>query len=475
MKTFLFWSLKQKLFLIILMTITPSLLLYGWIAESHFLAALDRQFDERLALLGDQFQATMPMERLLSYSRADVTTLIFQKDRTRVRAFVKHHQLDRLCLTNPEGRVCLDSRQLPPGALFMSPGNNQPTSQGAILYRSQYGEWHKAYNLTLPHGYRLHLSAGSQMYAVIKKVRHRQNTTLLLGGLLAMAASWFFIGLLSRRLSKLTRGFLLLQSGYDRPLIKVRGRDEIAYLLRAFNETVEKLKQRQEQITREHENRLSNMKILAAGVAHEIRNPLTGISGMIDLIDREQRAGRLESTMELLDRIRQEINRMNSIIQYMMDYARQPNLQLEKIDILDLLQDVRKEDHHCLLQVVPPLPAMMLDRNALRTVLRNFVINAREASGPEDPIVIGARTGKHRLYIYVKDKGPGIPPEARKKLFTPFNSSKARGSGLGLAIAKNIISAHHGRIAYRSSSRGSLFILIFHLPKELPHGHLVID
>ncbi len=475
MKTFLFWSLKQKLFFIILLTIIPSLLLYAWMTEGHFLDALHRQFDDRLSLISDYFKATMPLKRMLGYTQSDMATVVYKKDLAQLRNFVRTYNLDRLTLTNPEDRICMDSRHLPPGALFILPAHNLTRPRNVFFSRDQNGRWHKAYTQVLFNSYRLRLSAGSQMFAVINKIRRRQNTTLLFGSLLAMVASWFFVSLLSRRLSKLTRGFTLLQSGVDRPVIAVKGHDEIAYLLRAFNETVEKLKLRQDQINVEHETRLANMKILAAGVAHEIRNPLAGISSIIDLIDHDHHAGHEENIPELLDRIRQEISRMNVIIQGMMDYARQPNLHLEKTDIPALLREMQQEDHNCLLQVSAPLPEAMLDRQAIHTVLRNFIINAREASGPDAPILLGGRTGRRHVYIYVKDQGPGISLEAREKLFTPFNSSKARRSGLGLAIAKNIIAAHHGRITCRSSSRGSLFVLIFHLSKELPDGHLVID
>lgn len=466
MKRFIFWSLQQKLFLIILITLAPSLLLYAWVAENHFVDALDKQFNDRLALISRQLITTMPLDRFFSYTVEDITTKLYQSDLRAVRQFAQTHQLDRVTITDPAGRICIDSATRFPGYLFTPLASASSRMQSAILFKAKSGHWIKPFIVPLQSGYHLHLSAGKQMSAIVQTARSRRNWSLFFGGILALLTSWFFIRLLSRRLSKLTQGFKQLSNGHRLINIDDKGHDEVAYLLTAFKDMVSKLRERENNITQEHESRLSDMKILAAGVAHEIRNPLTGISGMVDLLHRLNHTRINEQSSQLIDRIQKEIRRMDNIIHDMMAYASQPTIHLVPTALPDVLSEMVELDQHSTLHMTRPLPLLMLDPLAIKTVLRNLIINAREASDPEADIAIGTRVYQHYVLIYVRDFGSGIPREQRPNIFTPFYSSKARGSGLGLAIAKNIINAHHGWLKLRTSSSGTLFVLGFKIPKE---------
>jgi signal transduction histidine kinase len=115
------------------------------------------------------------------------------------------------------------------------------------------------------------------------------------------------------------------------------------------------------------------------------------------------------------------------------------------------------------------LPSIQVDQTRLTQVLHNLILNAIQASRPEQTVLVGTRRQKGQVVIEVTDLGCGIPPDYQEKVFAPFFSTKKEGSGLGLAISKRIIELHQGRLFFQNNQpQGSIFTVSLPLGKKSP-------
>ncbi|MGH8120122.1 MAG: nitrogen regulation protein NR(II) [Gammaproteobacteria bacterium] len=217
------------------------------------------------------------------------------------------------------------------------------------------------------------------------------------------------------------------------------------------------------------------------GMAHEIKNPLGGIRGAAQLLERELRNGHAGLT-EYTRIIIQEADRLRAFIDRMLSGAKQR--YLESINIHELLEYVCylvEAEHEGALQIVrdydPSLPAVLVDRSQVIQAVLNIMRNAVQAIGDNGHIVIRSRIQrnftihkkKHRLGVRVEiiDDGPGVPPEIEKGMFYPLISGRPEGTGLGLSIAQSLINAHGGLIEYERADQKTIFSII--LPVEHEH------
>jgi two-component system nitrogen regulation sensor histidine kinase GlnL len=219
--------------------------------------------------------------------------------------------------------------------------------------------------------------------------------------------------------------------------------------------------------------RALNFEALAAGLAHEIKNPLAGLQGSAELLAREAEG----SAREYAQVIAREARRVDGLVRELLDLARPAALQTAPVDIHQVLGDVRalSRGFPGADRVVftdrfdPSLPHVVGDDEKLTQVILNLVKNALEAvvDRPEPAITLETSVATIRLRsasgrtrplarISVQDNGPGIPEAMLARLFTPFATSTPHGTGLGLAISRRIVEAHGGRIEVRNRSGGGV-------------------
>ncbi len=230
-------------------------------------------------------------------------------------------------------------------------------------------------------------------------------------------------------------------------------RRQIAEVERATRE----LQQAQEGLIRSE--RLASVGRLAAGLAHEIGNPIAALIGFEELL----LAGGLsnDEQRDFLLRMRQETDRINRILSDLLQFARPSARREESViepgDVVAAIQDVvalvAPQKSLAGVQIVcdmaAKLPAVTLSREHLVQVLLNLVLNAADACGESGRVVIGAHAIPPGVVVAVTDDGPGVAPEIRDQLFEPFVTTKetGQGTGLGLAVCRGLIEAAGGTIA----------------------------
>lgn len=227
-------------------------------------------------------------------------------------------------------------------------------------------------------------------------------------------------------------------------------------------------RERQAQKLLEQTQRLATLGQMAAGVAHEINNPLNAIVGMAELLLDSLPD---EANRSLVQTIREQALRIGRITRSLLTFARPRPQELVPIDLNRLVQEVialvayrlRSDNISVQLQLREPLPLIMGDPSQLQQVLLNLINNAYDAMSGQNGgrLTIQTDTDGMAVILIVDDTGPGIPDEHLPHLFDPFFTTKpvGKGTGLGLAIAYGIITGHGGRIRAENRPEGARFIV----------------
>lgn len=229
-------------------------------------------------------------------------------------------------------------------------------------------------------------------------------------------------------------------------------------------------KQMQKQI--ERAERLATLGELMAGVAHEVRNPLTAISGFVQYLKEGERD---RQRVEYINIILKEVRSINNVIQQLLDFARPHSRLYQCIAINPLIRETLLLVHtHGLdnrvdftITLDETLPDIEADAELLKQVILNLMINAVQAIPARGEINVSTRRyGDDKLQIKIRDSGIGIAPDVMEKIFTPFFTTKPTGTGLGLSIAQRIITAHNGDITIESQPQhGTTVTLILPILK----------
>ncbi len=294
------------------------------------------------------------------------------------------------------------------------------------------------------------------------------------GMALALITSYILSRSILKPIGNLVKGAQRLAGGEFDTRIPVESRDELGTLCSAFNEMGEALADRerqlkermQEQLTQSE--KLASIGRLAAGVAHEINTPLTGILTYSSLLMEERSLP--ESVRRDLKVIVDETTRCRQIVRNLLDFARETKIEVARADINRLIHKtldiVRKQslfrDIDIREKLQEELPEVMVDPNQIRQVIMNLVLNAAEAMPDGGYLFITTEHKPDRNYIRLslRDTGCGIPPEDLERIFQPFFTTKERGkgTGLGLSVSYGIVQRHGGTITVASQvGKGTTF------------------
>ncbi len=211
---------------------------------------------------------------------------------------------------------------------------------------------------------------------------------------------------------------------------------------------------------------------LTASIAHEINNPLQGVRNCLHLASRQELSP--DERREYLALAREELDRLTTTVQRMLEFYRPAAVERRPADMHDLIDRVLRLLHREMeqrnirvhLSLAENLPRPPVVRDQIQQVLLNLVLNAIEAMPSGGDLRIETRYNEREILVAVRDSGAGIPPDVQTHIFDPFFSTKENGSGLGLTVCDGIITAHGGRLELVAQEEGACFR--FALPLEPP-------
>lgn len=302
------------------------------------------------------------------------------------------------------------------------------------------------------------------------------------GAAAALAVSYLLELSLLKPIRELVRGAHELAGGNLDYRVGTFPRDEMGELGETFNFMAESIKQRDKELQERtrmmvESKRLATLGQLAAGVAHEINNPLGGVFVYAHLL-LEDTAPDDPRRMNM-EKIVKETSRCRDIVKNLLDFSRQTSPKVEEADVNEIVEEalglavqqpkfknVRVEMGLC-----ENLPHVMVDVSQIEQVFTNILLNAAEAMGGGGTISVSSRLSSDNgmMEVSVKDTGPGILPEHIDRLFDPFFTTKevGHGTGLGLAVSYGIIERHEGRIKVQSKpGAGTTFVVQLPLKGE---------
>lgn len=314
----------------------------------------------------------------------------------------------------------------------------------------------------------------AELQAPAERMRRQLVLLLVLGACLSGLLAWTMTKPLLQSLQSLTAAAQVVEQGRDPKvwLDKVPRGDEIGAVAQALDHLDQSLKRRTKERSAAHRRalqaekqlaatqRLAELGQIAAGLAHELNNPLAVIEGSA----REARRHAKPQARAWLDRIDRESQRCLALVKDLLQTARQPPLQRRTVDLKALVQEAFEQartgrDQAYQLQSEGLPQRAWVDPDRLKQVFLNLFGNAFDAMPKGGGVHLsGSRRGALVL-IEVVDGGPGVPADDADKVFQPFYTTKSKGTGLGLGLSRNILRAHGGDLELLPGKRGARFVV----------------
>lgn len=232
------------------------------------------------------------------------------------------------------------------------------------------------------------------------------------------------------------------------------------------------------------DERTSSIRLLAAGVAHELGNPLNSLTIHLQLIERKLKKFKDSHDAELLAEsiavCRDEVQRLDGIISHFLEAIRPQPPNLAEVNLLEVLAEVLRfqrrefEDRQIAVEAETPapIPAVMADRDQLKQVFFNLTKNAMEAMSPGGKLRLKSRLDDDSVFLLFGDSGTGIKPEDLARLFQPYHTTKSGGHGLGLMIVQRIMREHGGQVMIESKE-GIGTVVTLQFPRRDRRVHLL--
>lgn len=209
-------------------------------------------------------------------------------------------------------------------------------------------------------------------------------------------------------------------------------------------------------------DRLALLGQLAAGLSHEIRNPLGSIKGAVDILEDE--VSKENKKYEFVLIIKDEIKRLNQLLTQFTRYAKPPELELRKVEINEMINPVislisataKQDNVKILTEMDNNLPPLLADSEQLKQVFFNIILNGVQSMPSGGNLIIKTARNNNHIEVSIEDEGIGIETEKLPKIFDPFFTTKENGTGLGLAISYQLVKKHGGDISINPNTKQGL-------------------
>jgi signal transduction histidine kinase len=300
---------------------------------------------------------------------------------------------------------------------------------------------------------------------------------------LAITISFLLVRFVKNPLDNMVETMLKVEKGDFAVRIAYKGKDEIGRLIESFNSMVDRLDVAQKELEQLHfqqlerADRLASIGEMAAGIAHEIKNPLAGISAAVTIIKDDMSAD--DPRGAILGEVIDQVKRLDKTVNDLLFFGKPSLPELTCVNINTILTTTLKfaSQHRGIvnierrIELQPDLPPVYADDKQMQQVFLNIVLNAYQAMSSGGVLGITSsltiRDDIEYVRVDISDTGSGIPPQILGKIFTPFYTTKAQGTGLGLPICNKLVKLHKGDIRVTSDDKaGTVFTV------ELPSCHL---
>lgn len=305
-----------------------------------------------------------------------------------------------------------------------------------------------------------------------KALKRQKITVILISSILALGctlAGFMIARRMTRPLKELNANMKDLSKGLPvEGRIKVsKEKDEIGRLADTFNLMAKTLKEKERELVKNE--RLASIGEFAAGLAHEIRNPIGSVVTAVNILSSGK--ANIQEIASLNGVVKKESDRLNRILSDFLTFARPTPLRLLDADLNEILRetiemlkrhDLFNEGIFLALDLDTEIKTAKLDPDQIRQVFWNMLINSIQAMGSSGTLSVISRTMEGKIIISIKDTGHGIEDKEMKRIFEPFYTTKQYGTGLGLSIVNRIIEAHGGKVLVDSKvGEGTRFTLEF--------------
>lgn len=301
---------------------------------------------------------------------------------------------------------------------------------------------------------------------------------------LAVSLSLFLTHFVTNPIHKLIKKMELAEQGLE-VRADVTSTDDIGRLGSAFNSLLSKLELAKRKVEKYHyeqmrkAERLASIGELAAGIAHEIKNPLAGIAGVIKVLKKDIPPG--DHRAEVMQEVTVQVDRMDKAVKNLLSFARPAEPKMTSVDLNDLIGKLldflspQLASHSIVSErrFASDIPQLSLDPDLVRQAFLNIALNAIQAMPEGGRFLVetniekkgAGRTGS--IQVSFTDSGRGIPEDQLNKIFNPFFTTRRQGTGLGLSITRKIIEQHDGKITAESpAGAGARFVITF--PYQTP-------
>ena len=321
-----------------------------------------------------------------------------------------------------------------------------------------------------------------EMHNLIYKVQiHSIILAIVTIAFLSFVLGFLFLRFINVPIKKLTETMKKAEEGDLTVRANVKNRDEMGRLAENLNVMIEKLnlaKQEAEQYHQEliqRADRMASIGELASGIAHEIRNPLAGIQGAIQIL--ADGFPKEDPRTQVTDEIQKQIYKLERLVKDLLNYTKPIPVNFLSTDINELINKVLsffvtqrgKSDGFKIEKKFSPLPKTLIDPNSMEQAFLNIILNAQKAMPKGGNFTVSTALlpsrkddGKEiqEVQVIFEDNGVGISKENLPKIFNPFFSTRSDGTGLGLSITRNIVEQHGGKIEVESQVNvGTKFII----------------
>ena len=321
-----------------------------------------------------------------------------------------------------------------------------------------------------------------------KDLEQYSKTMLLwafgLAAILAVLLSLFLNRYVSNPIQELITTMERAERGLE-ARVDIKSSDDIGRLGEAFNSLLTKLERARRRVERYHyeqmkrADRLASIGEMAAGIAHEIKNPLAGIAGVIQVLKKDQAVG--DPKRVVLEEVLSQVERMDKAVRNLLSFARPPEPKMTLVDINELIGKLfdflapqfAKNSIVAERRLSPGLPWLTLDPDLMQQALINIALNAIQAMPEGGKFTVETKAVKPKeensgaVEIVFVDTGKGISSENLSRIFNPFFTTRQQGTGLGLSITQRIIEQHGGEISVMSASgKGASFTILFPYPQN---------